>query len=107
MRLGWLLFAGQDGDRWKTAGVVFVVGAFGSWLVEQFAGAGRKKLAELILGDERDRALRGAADAAIKATAAEVRPLGSEQAIQAAAGVATRPRTGTTHCPISTRIPQR
>ena len=62
------------GRGWETAGVVFVVDAFGAWLVEQLADAGRKKLTELILGDEQDRALRQAADAAIRATAAEISP---------------------------------
>jgi tetratricopeptide (TPR) repeat protein len=69
---------------WETADVVFVVDAFGAWLVEQIADAGRKKLTELILGSEQDRALRQAAAAAIKATAAEFSPSGSEQAGQAA-----------------------
>jgi hypothetical protein len=70
-------------DGWETAGVMFVVDAFGAWLVEQLADAGRKKLTELILGDEHDRALRQAADAAIRATAAEVSPLDSGRAEQA------------------------
>ena len=63
--------------------MVFVVDAFGAWLVEQLADAGRKKLTELILGDEHDRALRQAADAAIRATAAEVSPLDGQRAEQA------------------------
>ena len=54
--------------------MVFVVDAFGTWLVEQLADAGRKKLTALILGDEQERALRRAADAAIRATAAEISP---------------------------------
>ena len=73
----------MPGGGWETAGVVFVVNAFGAWLVEQLADAGRKKLTELILGDEHDRALRQAADAAIRATAAEVSPLHSRRAEQA------------------------
>jgi hypothetical protein len=73
----------MPGGGWETAGVVFVVDAFGAWLVEQLADAGRKKLTELILGDEHDRALRQAADAAIRATAAEVSPLDSRRAEQA------------------------
>ena len=64
----------MPGGGWETAGVVFVVDAFGVWLVEQLADAGRKKLTELILGDEQERALRRAADAAIRATAAEISP---------------------------------
>jgi hypothetical protein len=63
--------------------VVFVVDAFGAWLVEQLADAGRRKLTELILGDEHDRALRQAADAAIRTTAAEVSPLDGRRAEQA------------------------
>jgi hypothetical protein len=73
----------MPGDGWETAGVVFVVDAFGVWLVEQLADAGRKKLTELILGDEHDRALRQAANAAIRATAAEVSPLDGRRAEQA------------------------
>jgi hypothetical protein len=72
------------GGGWKTAEVVFVVDAFGAWLVEQIADAGRKKLTELILGGEQDRALRQAAAAAIQATAAGFNPPGNEQAGQAA-----------------------
>ena len=59
---------GLGTSGWQTAGVVFVVfvaDAFGQWLVEQFADAGRKKLTELILGSEQERALRKAADAAV------------------------------------------
>jgi hypothetical protein len=63
--------------------VVFFVDAFGVWLVEQFADAGRKKLTELILGDEQDRTLRQAADAAIRATVAEISPPESGWAEQA------------------------
>jgi hypothetical protein len=73
----------MPGGGWETAGVVFVVDTFGAWLVEQLADAGRKKLTELILGDEHDRALRQAADAAIRATAAEVSPLDGRRAEQA------------------------
>ncbi len=73
----------MPGGGWETAGVVFVVDAFGVWLVEQLADAGRKKLTELILGDEHDHALRQAADAAIRATAADVSPLDGQRAEQA------------------------
>ena len=38
--------------------MVFVADALGQWLVEQLADAGRKKLTELILGSEQERALR-------------------------------------------------
>jgi hypothetical protein len=64
----------------KTIGVVFVADALGAWLVEQLADAGRKKLTELILGSEQERALRRAADAAVWATAEEMSPSGGKQA---------------------------
>jgi len=64
--------------------VVFVADALGTWLVEQLADAGRKKLTELMLGSEQERALRRAADAALWATAEEVSPSGDEQAGQIA-----------------------
>ena len=64
--------------------VAFVADAFGQWLVEQLADAGRKKLTELILGSEQERALRRAADAAVWATALETSPSGGEQAGQVA-----------------------
>ena len=54
--------------------VAFVANAFGQWLVEQVADAGRKKLTELVLGREQERALRQAATAAIQATARQCRP---------------------------------
>jgi hypothetical protein len=69
---------------WQTAGVVFVTNAFGGWLVGQLANAGRKKLTELVLGSEQERALRRAADAAVWATAGEMSPSGGEQAGQVA-----------------------
>ena len=43
--------------------VVFVADALGAWLVGQLADAGWKKLTELMLGSEQERALRRAADA--------------------------------------------
>jgi hypothetical protein len=73
----------MQGDSWETAGVVFVVDAFGVWLVEQLADAGRKRLTELILGDEQERALRRAAATAIRATAAEISPSDAGRAEQA------------------------
>ena len=69
---------------WQTAGVVFVADALGGWLVGQLADAGRKKLTELVLGSEQERALRRAADAAVWATAEEMSPSGGEQAGQVA-----------------------
>jgi hypothetical protein len=64
--------------------VVFVADALGTWLVEQLADACRKKLTELVLGSEQERALRRVADAAVWATAEEVSPSGSGQADQVA-----------------------
>ena len=87
------LGAGSDGaggnsgklhGGWQTAGVVFVADALGGWLVGQLADAGRKKLTELVLGSEQERALRRAADAAVWATAEEMSPSGGEQAGQVA-----------------------
>ena len=64
--------------------MVFVTDALGAWLVEQLADAGRKKLTELVLGGEQERALRRAASAAVRATAEEMSPIGGEQAGQVA-----------------------
>ena len=64
--------------------MVFVADALGGWLVGQLADAGRKKLTELVLGSEQERALRRAADAAVWATAEEVSHSGGEQAEQVA-----------------------
>ena len=64
--------------------MVFVADALGGWLVGQLADAGRKKLTELVLGSEQERALRRAADAAVWATAEEMSPSGGEQAGQVA-----------------------
>jgi hypothetical protein len=52
----------------------FVVGAFATWLVEQVADASRKRLVALLAGDEYERALRKAADAAIQLTANALYP---------------------------------
>ena len=60
--------------------MVFVADALGGWLVGQLADAGRKKLTELVLGSEQERALRRAAGAAVSATAAELSPSGGAQA---------------------------
>jgi len=64
--------------------VVFVADALGGWLVGQLADAGRKKLTELVLGNEQERALRRAADAAVWATAEEMSPSSGEEAGQVA-----------------------
>ena len=50
--------SGRLRGGWQTTGVVFVADALGQWLVEQLADAGRKKLTELVLGSEQERALR-------------------------------------------------
>ncbi len=52
----------------------------GAWLVGLLADAGRKKLTELVLGTDQERALRSAATAAVLLTAAELRPEGGERA---------------------------
>jgi hypothetical protein len=62
----------------QTAGVVFVADALGGWLVGQLADAGGKRLTKLVLGNEQERALRRAADAAVWATAKEMSPTGDE-----------------------------
>ena len=64
--------------------MVFVANALGGWLVGQLADAGRKKLTELVLGSEQERALRRAADIAVWATAEEVSPSDGEQTGQIA-----------------------
>ena len=64
--------------------MVFVADALGGWLVGQLADAGRKKLTELVLGSEQERALRRAADAAVRATAEEMSPAGGERVGQVA-----------------------
>ena len=64
--------------------MVFVADALGGWLVGQLADAGRKKLTDLVLGSEQERALRQAAAAAVWAAAEELSPSGAEQAGQVA-----------------------
>ena len=76
--------SGKLHGGWQTAGVVFVADALGGWLVGQLADASRKKLTELVLGSEQERALRRAADVAVWATAEEMSPSGGEQAGQVA-----------------------
>jgi hypothetical protein len=71
--------------------VVFVADALGGWLVGQLADAGRKKLTELVLGSEQERALRRAADAAVWATAEEISPSGGEQAAMVISEVSRDP----------------
>lgn len=54
--------------------MVFVADDLGAWLVGLLADACRKKLTELVLGSEQERALWQAATAAIEATARQWRP---------------------------------
>jgi hypothetical protein len=54
--------------------VVFIADALGVWLVEQLADASRKRITEVLLGSEQERALRRAAHAAVLATAEETSP---------------------------------
>lgn len=75
--------AGKLHGGWQIAGVVFVADALGAWLVEQLVDAGRRKLTELILESEQERARR-VADATVWATAEKMRPSGGEQAGQVA-----------------------
>jgi hypothetical protein len=56
--------------------VDFVTGVFATWLLEQLADAGRKRLTTLLLGDEQERAVRVAASAAIGLTAERFHPAG-------------------------------
>jgi hypothetical protein len=51
---------------------VFVADDLGAWLVEVLADSGRRKLTELVLGTDQERALRSAATAAVQFTAAEL-----------------------------------
>ncbi len=64
--------------------MVFVADDLGAWLVAVLADAGRKKLAEFVLGTDQERALRQAAAAAVGLTARELRPGDHEQADQLA-----------------------
>ena len=67
--------------------MVFVADALGAWLVEQLADPGRKKLTEVILGSEQERALRGAVGVAVWATAEELGPTDRERAEQIAVAI--------------------
>ena len=60
--------------------MVFVADALGGWLVGQLADVARKKLTELVLGSEQERALRRAADVVVWATAEEMSPASGGQA---------------------------
>jgi hypothetical protein len=54
--------------------MMWVADDLAAWLVEQLADAGRRRLADLVLGDDFDRALRQAATTAVEATAGELSP---------------------------------
>jgi tetratricopeptide (TPR) repeat protein len=62
--------------------VVFVADDLGSWLIGLLADAGRKRLTDLVFGADQERALRAAATAAIRSTAAELRPDSRDDARQ-------------------------
>jgi hypothetical protein len=55
-----------------TGAAVFVADDLEAWLVGLVADAGRKKLTEIVLGSDQDRALRRSATAAVDALAAEL-----------------------------------
>ena len=69
----------KNGD---TFGVDLVTGWFATWLLGQLADAGRRRLTTFLLGDEQERALRVAANAAIRMTARDVCPGDGPQADQ-------------------------
>jgi hypothetical protein len=69
----------QGVTGWETGTVVFVADDLASWLTGLLADAGRKKLVALVLGTDQERALRGAAAAAVRLTAEELRPGDDEQ----------------------------
>jgi len=52
--------------------VPFAADDLGAWLVGLLADAGRRKLVAFVLGDEQERALHGACQAALTATAADL-----------------------------------
>ena len=56
----------------------FVADDLGAWLVGLLADAGLKKLTTFVLGSDQERALRSAATAAVRLTAAELRPDGEQ-----------------------------
>jgi hypothetical protein len=53
---------------------------FGAWLVAVLADAGRRRLAAWMFGDDQERALRKAAEAAVELTSLELRPEGGHSA---------------------------
>ena len=67
--------------------MAWVADDLATWLVGQLADAGRRKLTDLVLGDEFDRALSRAATAAVLATAVDLSPDDAERAAYLAAVV--------------------
>ena len=59
---------------------MFVADDLGAWLVGLLADASRRRLTTLVLGNDQERALRQASAAAVKLTAAELRPGNGQQA---------------------------
>lgn len=57
----------------------FVTGIFAEWVLERLADAGRARLVRFLLGEEQERALRGAAAAAVELTAKTFYPDGDSQ----------------------------
>jgi tetratricopeptide (TPR) repeat protein len=60
--------------------VVFVADDLAAWVVGLLADAGRRRLTTWVLGSDQERELRSAATAAVKLTAADLRPEGGERA---------------------------
>jgi HEAT repeat protein len=60
----------------------FVAGAFGTWLLEQLADAGRRRLAKFGIGDDLQRAMRSVATDAIHLTAGQLCPADGGRALQ-------------------------
>ena len=65
---------------WHTDNVVFVADDLGAWLIGLLADAGRKKLTTFVFGTDQERALRSAAKAAVRLTAAELCPGNAKEA---------------------------
>jgi tetratricopeptide (TPR) repeat protein len=64
-----------------------LVGAFGSWLLEQFAHSAGRRAGEALFGAEQERALSAASDAAIKRTARHLRRNASNEDVEHLAAV--------------------
>ncbi len=62
----------------------FVAGVFAQWLLERLADAGRSRLTRFLLGDEQERALRAAANRAIRLTAEDFYPVNDPRVEQMA-----------------------